>query len=129
MNQAELVMRRRNVLAFIQADPVNVVITREAAAVKDNTTGGYDKGTISTLTAQQFRIVQNKRRYNSGVINAEAGELPHTDYLMLGTYDNNLRVDDEFTSYGVNYKVKGIQENRTESILAAIDMVGATNRA
>lgn len=128
MNHAELVMRRRNVLAFIIADPVQVTLTRTGEPTKTEA-GGFLPGTETTLAPQQARIVQNKRRYNPGLINAEAGDIPKTDYLMIMTYDKDVEEEDSFFWAGDKYKVVGIHGLRTESILCSIDFFGPKNRA
>lgn len=129
MNHTELVMRRRVVLAFIEADPIELVVTRESAPVR-TAAGGFVKGVVDDpLEPQLARIVQNKRRFNNGIINAEAGDIPHTDYLLLGMHTLDVEVDDEFKWQGRNYKVTGIHELRTESTLCSIDMLGPDNRA
>lgn len=127
MNNAELVMRRRNVKAFIQADPVSVAISRKAEPIK-SAAGGYTQGTPTVLAPQQARIVLNKRRFNNGIVNSEAGDIPHTDYLLIATHDKDFRVDDTFVWLGQNYSITGLHKNRTESILCSIDLLGADNR-
>lgn len=129
MNHAEMLMRRRNVHAFIKADPVNIVIQRLSAPTP-SPAGGLVPGTPSNLPPQEARIVLNKRRYNNGVVNAEAGEIPHTDYLLIMEYMRDVQVDDIFHSpeRGGWYKVTGIYGNRKESFLCSIDFLGETNR-
>lgn len=128
MNQTELIMRRRNVLAFIQADPVSIAITRDGEPVK-TAAGGFVQSPGETLAPQQGRIVQNKRRYNNGLVNSEAGDIPHTDYLLIMTYDKDVAVDDRFTWLDEHYVVTGIHAQRQESILCSIDFFGKANRA
>lgn len=128
MNQVELVMRRRNVRAFIDADSFSLVVTR--AADPDKTAaGGYTRGSISTLSSQTARIVLNKRRFNNGIVNAEAGDIPNTDYLLIGMQNLDIEEEDEFDYQARHYKVTGIHHLRTESTLCSIDMLGPSNRA
>lgn len=130
MNHAELVMRRVNVREFIKADPIVLVLTREPEAVKNPGTGGYVAGApIPPLEAQTARIVQNKRRYTNGVVNSEAGDIPHTDYLLIGMHTLNVEKDDIFMWAGEKYQITGISELRTESTLCSIDYFGKVNRA
>lgn len=126
MNHTELVMRRRNVLAFIQADPVQVAFTRDSPPTK-SAAGGFLQGTPTTLPLQQARIVQNKRRYNNGLVNSEAGDIPHTDYLLIGMHTLDVQVGDRFTWLGEHYAITGIHEARTESHLCSIDLFGKPN--
>ncbi len=127
MNAIELMMRRRNVLEFIKADPITLVLTRKAAPAK-TAAGGYTRDTPEPITAQRARIVQNRRRYNPGIVNAEAGDIPHTDYLLLGMHTLDVEVNDEFKWIDENYRVTGIHKARTESTLCSIEMLGPDNR-
>lgn len=129
MDRVELLMRRRNVAAFIDADPVQIAIQRPAPSVKNPLTGGYVKSTVSPLPFQKARIVQNVRRYTAGLVNAEAGDIPHTEYRLLAKYNFDIEVNDTFKWKGENYTVLGIHEAREESVFAAIQLTGADNRA
>ena len=129
MNQVELVMRRRNVSAFIEADKFSLNVKRAQAPVKTEA-GGYapSQQPPLALPSQRARVVLNKRRYTAGIVNSEAGDIPHTDYLLIGMHTLDLEAEDEFTYQGENYKVIGIYEARIESTLAGIEMVGKRNR-
>jgi len=129
MDRVELLMRRRNVRAFIDADPVEISIVRHPEPVKNPDTGGYvSQPDVAPLPPQKARIVQNVRRYTDGMVNAEAGDIPKSDYRLIGNYTLDLEKEDEFVWLGENYKVTGIHEARTESVFAAIDLLGADNR-
>ena len=133
MNHTELLMRRRAVWAFIVADKFPLVITRKTEPIKNPLTGGYQPGVDTTVYGPQgkpqvARIVQNVRRYWDGIINSEAGDIPHSDYRLVGPYYLNLEVDDQFKWLGETYRVTGIHEARQESIFAAISLLGADNR-
>lgn len=128
MNRAELIMRRRNVLAFIKADPVSIVLNRPVAPVKTES-GGYVRTAPGvSLAPQQARIVQNKRRFNPGLVNSEAGEIPDTDYLLIATHDKDVMPNDTFEWRGDHYRVDAIYGLRTESILATLSFRGPENR-
>src|SRR5690606_33818985 len=79
INKTELLMRRRTVLEFIKADRISLILKRKGEPTKNPNTGGKLPGVESTLPSQLARIVQNKRRYNNGIVNSEAGDIPHTD--------------------------------------------------
>lgn len=128
MNQVELVMRRRAVAWFIDADPVFIDIHRRLPAERNPDTGGYLPGLIDDLDTQKARIVQNKRRFNAGIVNSEAGDIPHTDYLLLANHNMDFEAEDEFVWRGDNYKIIAIYGARHESILATIDLLGGENR-
>lgn len=126
MNRVELIMRRRNVLAFIQADPVAIALVR-GGTTQRTTAGGVIRGQGVTLPPQRARIVQAKRRYDNGLINSEAGHIPDTGYLLIGMHTFNVEVDDTFTWLGDHYHISGIHPTRTESKLCSIDFLGPTN--
>ena len=127
MSQAELVMRRRNVRACIKADAVDITIIRRDPSTP-TPAGGLIAGDEKSLSPQEARIVLNKRRYNNGLINSEAGEIPHTDYLLIAEWKRDIQVNDEFFCRGDYYKVTGIYGNRIESYLCSIDLLGPENR-
>lgn len=127
MNQVELMMRRRNVAAFIKADPVSVAFRRATGSAR-TAAGGYVKNADDTLQPQQARIVQNRRRYTAGLVNSEAGDIPDTDYLLIAVHTTDIKVDDRFQWLGEWYKVDGIFGLREESVLAGIIFLGKENR-
>jgi hypothetical protein len=130
MDRVELLMRRRNVRAFIEADPVRISIVRHPDPVKNPDTGGFvSQPDGPPLPWQTARIVQNVRRYTDGLVNAEAGDIPNSQYRLIGMHTLDIKVDDEFTWLGENYKVTGIHEARQESVFAAIHLLGGDNRA
>ncbi|AVR56914.1 hypothetical protein PBI_TRISCUIT_41 [Microbacterium phage Triscuit] len=130
VSRVELIMRRRSVYAFIDADRMEIALTRHLPPVKNQGTGGYVRNPDdpSVLDPQGMRIVQNVRRFTDGVVNSEAGDIPNTEYRLIARHDADIEVNDEFKWRGENYKVTGIHGAREESILAAIDMLGEDNR-
>ena len=123
-------MRRRSVYAFIAADVSELVLTRKLPPVKNAETGGYLRSTEEPLDLdpQKMRIVQNVRRYTDGLVNAEAGDIPNSEYRLIARHDADIEVNDTFVWLGEHYYVSGIHEARTESVFAAIDLLGNRNR-
>lgn len=123
-------MRRRSVYAFIAADYFDLVLQRLPQPTRNTETGGYLKspGGPLVLAPQRMRIVQNVRRFTDGLVNAEAGDIPNTDYRLIARHDADIQVNDTFVWQGDNYYVSGIHEARTESVFAAIDLLGKKNR-
>lgn len=120
-------MRRRVVKAFIQADPVSITVTRPGGVV-ETAAGGRIRNAPTILLPQQARIVQNKRRYTAGIVNSEAGDIPHTDYLLIAEHTKDFKENDTFEWQNEHYRILGIYALRTESILAGIVMLGNENR-
>lgn len=119
-------MRRRNVAEFILANPSSITITRKGTPTK-TAAGGITSGSVVTLSPQVCRIVQNVRRYTSGIVNSEMGDLPKALYLLIARYNINLKKDDRFILDGETYVVTGIHKQRKESTLATIDLYGPNN--
>lgn len=127
MNPIEMVMRRRVFRAFVEADPVSVAFLRSAGRTKTEAGGWVSTGNEVPLSPQVGRIVQSKRRYDSGLVNSEAGSIPDSQYQLLGFHTMDVEVDDRFTWLGNWYIIRGINDNRTESTLCAIDYDGPPN--
>lgn len=127
MNKTELIMRRKNVRAFIKADAVTLELTRPNPPIKTEA-GGYIASGATALPSQEMRIILNKRRFTPGIVNSEAGDIPHTDYLIVAEHSRDIKAEDTFDWLGEHYKVVGVYGARTESILAAIDLLGTKNR-
>lgn len=126
MNPIEMVMRRRVFRAFVKADPVSVAFVRLGPPVKQPS-GGTRPGEPISLAPQEGRIVQSKRRYDPGLVNSEAGEIPDTEYLLLGYHDMDVQVTDRFIWRNQHYKVLGVHPTRVESTLCAIEFDGEAN--
>ena len=120
-------MRRKNVRAFIDADPVYITIIRPGDPVKNPNTGGYLPVVATPLPPQKARIVQNVRRYTDGLVNSEAGDIPDSEYRLIGNYTLDLKINDTFVWLGEHYEVLGIYTARQESVFAAIALRGPDN--
>lgn len=127
MRYAELVMRRRNVAEFVKANPFLITLKRKGSPTR-TPAGGVLPGTETTLPEQEVRIVQNVRRYTSGIVNSEMGDVPKAMYLIVARHTLNIEEDDRFVWNGEHYVVTGIHKQRQESILATIDLYGPANR-
>lgn len=127
MDWAELVMRRKNVAEFIRAAPVDITITRTSEPVR-TPGGGKLPGKVTVLPEQRVRIVQNFRRYNAGVVNAEAGDVPNGVYVLIGKHNSDIERDDVFEAEGEKYIVLGVSQiRRKEYVLATVDYYGPPN--
>lgn len=134
MNAVELTMRRINVKAFILADPVSVLFKRRPEPTRTPAGGFAPAGPAQALpSVQTARIVHNTRRYKNGLVNAEAGDIPQTDYLLIGFHDIDVEVNDTFDWEDIdgvknNYRITGIHPFRQESTLCSIEFNGPKNR-
>jgi len=125
MNRSELVMRRRNVRAFIDADPSDVLLHRITRVATD--AGSWTETDPLPLSSlQRVRIMDAKRRYTDPHVNTEAGAIPLSPYIMIGSSTMDIQVDDSFTWLGDHFKVTSIHPDREERTVASIDYFGKT---
>ena len=129
MRHVEMVMRRRVVAAFINADPISVSFVRQTDTLVKTPAGGLVRSTSpQTLAPQRARIVHNTRRYTDPLVNSEAGEIPDSDYLLIGLHTLDVEVDDRFTWLSNSYIIRGIHPFREESKLCLVSFDGPPNR-
>lgn len=126
-------MRRRNVAAFIAADPFAIELQRTPEPTKTPAGGYASTSSPEAISSQTVRIVHNTRRYKTGLVNSEAGEIPQTDYLLIGLHTLDVKEGDLFQwddlqGRAGNYKITGIHPFRKESTLCAIEFDGPENR-
>lgn len=121
--RAELLMRRRIVREFIRVDYARVSLVRPGAKTK-TAAGAWTQGTPTTLSPQLVRLIPAKRRYNSALVNTEAGDIEKWPYSMIGAWNLDVAEGDTFTHNGQGYKVMTIEPDREERTLVALDFFG-----
>lgn len=126
MNQGELIVRRRIVRAFISAEAISIQLIRRGTRTRTGA-GGWTTLPSLPRPPQMVRIVAAKRRFDNGLVNTEFGELPKTEYLLLGSYSLDIEVDDLFNWQGNQYKISGILPNREERTLCSMTYNGPPN--
>jgi len=126
MDRIELIMRRRVVGAFIDADPVFITVTRDLPPTR-TAAGGLTSTPGPPLPVQKARIVQNIRRLSPGLVNTEAGEIPDDTFLLIGRHSLDIQVDDTFLWRGLKYRVDRVHPFRFESTLCVLDFDGGPN--
>jgi hypothetical protein len=126
INKVELIVRRRLVREFIKADFVDVELTRRTGRTK-TAGGGWTTVPAVPLPPQIARIIPSKRRFDNGLVNAEAGALPKSEYLLLGSHRMDVEVDDSFFWQGNYYKITGILPHREERTLCSMYYLGPEN--
>jgi len=122
MNPTEVLFRRRNVRAFIKADPVYVSFTRRVKT--PSPAGGWTWVDSDPVAPQEGRLVPSKRRYADMTVNTEAGQVVLWPYLLLGYHDMDIQEGDHFVLNGQAYEVKSIEPDREERTVAAVDFFG-----
>lgn len=126
MSQVERIVRRRLVRAFIEADSIQVQLVRQVNRTKTEA-GGWVTFPAPALPPQTARIVPSKRRFDNGLVNSEAGQIPHSEWLLLGFYNLDVEVNDTFLWQGSHYRITGILPNREERTLCSMTYHGESN--
>lgn len=110
----ELAARRRNLAAFISADPISVEFQRYPQT--SDGAGAWVKGPVVVVSAQTCRLIPYKRRLASLSDDVSAGDIPNVQYSLVGYWNMNVERWDEFFYNNAWYKVTGMEPNseRTE---------------
>ena len=124
MDLKALPLLRRNVDAFIKADPVELVLNRVQRV--PTAAGGYTEETYDT-PPQQFRLVPFKRRLTNQEANTQDGPIPHLDYVLVGRYNVDVEKGDFFDLNGDRWRVVGVEPNtdrrsRTDRVSAQLEV-------
>lgn len=120
--RVELLVRRRIVKAFIDVDFADIELRRIYWA--KNERGARVKSDPTLLGPQRVRLIVSKRRYNTSLVNSEAGEIEKYPYNLIGAYNMDIEEDDTFTHLGNEYKVISIEPDREERTLVALEYFG-----
>lgn len=120
-------MRKRQTKAFVDSNPIEIVIIRQGERTK-TPAGGWVKSAPTTLDPQTVTLVLAKRRFNAGMVNSEAGEIQSSDWLLIAPVGADIQQDDEFVAYGDNYTVKSINHLRADEFYASVENNGPVNR-
>jgi hypothetical protein len=116
---------RKNLDAFIRADPVSISFERQTKI--DSGAGGFTKGLPTTLAPQQFRVVPFKRRLYDYTAGTAGGMIPVEQFALVGRIDVDIMRDDEFTIRGNRYRVKSIEpqtdedRSKTDRVVAMLE--------
>jgi len=127
MNAVELRIKRRNTTAFIQAQPVQVVITRQTKT--QNLRGGWDTEP-EVLPAQTMRInhtLVGRRARQASPGDETFGDVPYSKDVLMGPWDADVQKDDVFVVDGVTYTVDYVYLNRDYETIANIQNTGQLN--
>jgi hypothetical protein len=124
MDVRAMPMLRRNVDAFIKADPVTISLQR---VVRVDTPAGAWTEEFYELPPQEFRLVPFKRRLTSQESNTQDGAIPHLSYSIVGRYTVDIAKGDIFDLNGDRWRVVGVEPNtdrrsRTDRVVAELEV-------
>jgi hypothetical protein len=119
-NDIELIVQKRNTLAFIASAPVTVSLIRPQSE-REEDRGGIRQLPPITLDPQTFRINHappRRRRKENQPPNASLGEIPFAKDNLMGRWDADVELGDKFTWLGVEYTVTYVFWDRTYETIA-----------
>lgn len=103
----------RKVMAeFIRADGRSITLRRPTFS--HTPTGGYVKGSFTTLPPQVFRLVMYRRRLTDLTTPKSDGEVPTLPYVLVGAFSSDVERMDEFSLDGVYYRIQGIEPHTND---------------
>lgn len=125
MDKRALPILRRNVAAFIKADPVVLELSRVNRV--ETPAGGWTEGEPDVLPPQEFRLVPFKRRLTLQTANTQDGPIPHLSYTLVGRHNVDVERGDFFDLNGDRWRVVGVEPNtdrrdRTDRVVAEIEV-------
>ncbi len=115
-------MARRQVEAFIKADPVAIIPLRKQKI--DDGAGGWIYTPPQPRTPITATIVPAKRRLADFTVNTELGDLTKYPFILLARAGEDLERDDTFLWRGDLFEVKSIYIETDISTTAQIDYFG-----
>lgn len=95
----EMAYMRENTLAFIEADPISVQLTRTART--RSAEGGWQNGASAPIAAQTFRLIPQTDAAVS--VQTPDGVVLTPGYVLLGAYDSDMERWDKFDLNGIHY--------------------------
>lgn len=124
MDKRALLMLRRNINAFIKADPVELSLNRIQKV--DTPAGGWTEESYD-IPPQEFRLVPFKRRLTNQEANTQDGPIPHLSYSIVGRYNVDIEKGDFFDLNGDRWRVVGVEPNtdrrdRTDRVVAQLEV-------
>jgi hypothetical protein len=118
-NPIELVIQRKNTVAYIQAAFSDIVLHRRTAY--KNERGGADI-TPTVLAPQRMRILHGYvgRRANQNAPNDDSmGVVPYAKNVLIARWDADVKRGDWFVENGREYQVDYVFSNNREFELLA----------
>lgn len=124
-NPTALLALRRNLDAFIRADPVTLVLQRPNKI--QTSAGGVITSDPAPLPPQQFRLAPFKRRQSNDIQNTQDGYLRLGEYVLVGRHNADVEKGDTFEYNNLIYRVREVeprtdQRATTDRVSAALEV-------
>lgn len=119
----EVNIHRRNIEAFIRAEPINVVLLRPQFV--ETAAGGKVATTDLALPVQVFRRTPFKRRLvNDWNLSLLGEEVKTADWVLHGKHDADIKVDDYFEDRDHRYTVIWVNDHDMYRTAAGLKVRG-----
>lgn len=108
LTNTRLNLLRYTTQAYIADDPTSISLRRKVRVPKPG--GGHDKAPI-TLDPQIFRIINQTTSSGLEYSTTDGGETHQYSYTIVGAYDADIEIDDDWDEGDINYRIDGIMPN------------------
>lgn len=120
---SETSIHRRQIEAFIRAEPITVVLLRPQFA--ETAAGGKVAATDLPLPPQLFRRTPFKRRLvNDWALSYQGEEVKTADWVLHGKHDADIQVDDYFDDRDHRYTVIWVNDHNLYRTAAGLKVRG-----
>lgn len=126
LDRIERISARRQIVALIREDPVDVTLMR-SAMVPDGA-GGFRRSDPTPVLPggkpQRVTILPFKRRMSELINATELGDVVDYPYMLVGPHTLDIKRDDEFDWGGERFVVHAVDIKTEVRIAAQIDYKG-----
>lgn len=126
-NVARILMSRRLNKAFMNYDPLEIVLTRKAKV--DTGAGGWKWAEPTNLEPQLFRMTPFKRRLGLGETNTPDGDITASQFLLMGKVGADVAKGDTFKVDNDNYIVVKVHPKELTRLMAVVEWVSDDSNA
>lgn len=125
MRNTRSLMLRRQHIARIAQDPVDLVLVRRTKA--PDGAGGFTLG-VNNLPPQRVRVTPFRQGSGRSEVNTNVARTVNEDWVLMGLPGMDVNVHDEFTLRGNQWEITSSLENSPERVLMGVVNRGpATN--
>jgi hypothetical protein len=121
ISSGELELQRRITTAFIEADPLEIQLTRSTLTA--NGSGGYatsDPAPVGGL--QRMRLIPQQGPIPEQLTADGRRVIPQ--YVLMATYQANMQRWDEFALNGERYQIVDVQNNKQYEVKGWVFYLG-----
>lgn len=122
MDRIELLMQRRQMQAYIEADSSSFKLFRKTRV--RTPAGGWKWSDPVALDPQPGRLIPFKRRMVDFVVSTTAGQTEKLPYVLVGYHDLDVQQGDTFSYNDAEFVVKEVDPNRDIRTAAMVDYIG-----